>query len=106
MPPGIELTQRSTVDDEMKARIAATVSRAYRTPIDPDAPNLLWLLADIFRQRGAAGWTTLLSPETTLLVAEALDAYAPRPPEQKYKDPGAGCSKEGRQTGLCPADAP
>jgi hypothetical protein len=89
MPAGIELTHRHTVDDEMKARIAATVSRAYRTPIDPDAPNLLWLLGDIFRQRAAAGWTTLLSPKTTILVAEALDAYAPKPPEQEYRDPDA-----------------
>lgn len=76
-------------DEKTKARIAATISRAYRTPIDADAPNLFWLLADIFRQRAGAGWNTPLSPETTYLVADALDAYAPKPPEPEYKGPGA-----------------
>lgn len=38
-------------------------------------------LADIFRQRAAAGWTTTLSPETTLLVAHAFEMYVREPPE-------------------------
>jgi hypothetical protein len=92
MPPGIDNSLRLAVDDEMKARIAATISRAYRTPIDPDAPNLLWLLADIFRQRSAAGWNTTLSPETTILVVDALDAYAPKPPAPDYNGPGRNTS--------------
>jgi hypothetical protein len=79
------------VDPEIRAHVAATVSRAYLSPVYPDAPNLFWLLADIFRQRAAVGWNTTLSPETTLLAADALDAYMPMPqpplptpPEAKF----------------------
>jgi hypothetical protein len=89
MPSGIARPPRPAFDDEMKARIAATIARACLVPVDPGAPNLIQRLADIFRQRAMVGWTTLLSPETTILVAEALDAYAPKPPEQEYRDPDA-----------------
>jgi len=37
-------------------------------------------LADKFRQRAAAGWTTLLSPDTTMLISQALEEYAPKHP--------------------------
>ena len=72
--------QKPSSHDQIMARIAARISSAYLTPIDPEAPNLLRMLADIFRQRAQAGWTTRLSPETTMLVAEALEAYTPKPP--------------------------
>ena len=72
---------------ETKARIAATISRAYLEPVDPDSPYLLQRLASILRQRAKAGWNTPLSPETTFLVAEALYAYAPKPPEPEYRGP-------------------
>ena len=75
-------------DAETRARIAATISRVYAMPVDPEAQNLLRLLADIFRQRAGVGWNTPLSPETAMLVADALDAYAPKPPAPEYSGPG------------------
>lgn len=68
------------LDEETKARIAATLSRVHLAPVDINAPNLLRQFANIFRQRAKAGWVTPLSPETGFLVAAALDAYAPAPP--------------------------
>src|SRR5690606_15577706 len=65
-------------------------SSAHLNPIDPDAPNLLQMLADLFRQRAKAGWTTRLSPETTLLVAEALEAYAPTTTQPAAQSPDHG----------------
>jgi hypothetical protein len=87
MPSGITRIPRPAFDDEMKARIAATIARAYLVPVDPGAPNLIQRLADIFRQRAEVGWTTPLSAETTFLVANALDAYAPKPPTPEYSEP-------------------
>lgn len=88
MPSGIARIRQPAFDDEAKARIAATIARVYRSPIDPGAKNLIRVLADIFRQRARAGWNTPLSPDTTLLVADALDAYAPVSfPADEYKGP-------------------
>jgi hypothetical protein len=89
MPLGIDRIQRPLAfDDEARARIAATIARVYRSPVDPAAKNLIRVLADILRQRASAGWNTPLSPETTMLVAEALDAYAPDScPADEYKGP-------------------
>jgi len=39
-------------------------------------------LADKLRQRASVAWNTVLSPATTLLVADALDQYEPAPPSE------------------------
>src|SRR5690606_15518959 len=83
--------QKTAPQADLMAHIAARISSAHLTPIDPGAPNLLQMLADLFRQRAKAGWTTRLSPETTMLVAEALEAYAPkRPPPPPSRSPDHG----------------
>lgn len=76
------------LDSEVKARLAATISRVHGAPVDPDSPYLLQQLASILRQRAGAGWNTPLSPETAMLVADALYAYAP-PPAPAHRGPGA-----------------
>jgi len=49
----------------------------------------IYELAIVFQARAEVGWNTLLSPETTLLVAEALHAYIPKPPPLPRSDPGS-----------------
>ena len=61
---------------------------AAMDPKQTKTPAEIRELADIFRQRAGAGWTTLLSPATTHLVADALDAYVPKPPPAPVKRPG------------------
>lgn len=46
-------------------------------------------LAIVFQARAEVGWNTLLSPETTLLVSKALQAYLPKPPPIETNDPGS-----------------
>ncbi len=75
------------LDPEIKARLAATISRVHGAPVDPDSPYLLQQFASILRQRAGAGWNTPLSPETAMVVADALYAYAPKPPVPPYRGP-------------------
>lgn len=57
-----------------------------------DAKADMRQLADILRQRAGVGWNTILSAETAILVAEAMEAYAPAPPAPppapRAKSPG------------------
>ncbi len=54
-----------------------------------ETPDDIRSLASIIRQRAAAGWNTLLSPSTSLLVAEALETHVPPPPRPPAPSPSA-----------------
>lgn len=45
------------LDDAVMVRIAARISSAALTPSDPNAPNLIMTMVNIFRPRDKAGWT-------------------------------------------------
>lgn len=72
----------SPIDPDIAAGLAARISQALLKPIDPASQNLIAILADILRRRAAVGWYSRLSPETAMLVADALQAYGPKPDPQ------------------------